>query len=214
MTITVVSASYGDYDTPKPPPPGCDRAVMFTDGDAPPGWEKADHSPATLPPRWRSKGPKAAPHLYGITDDVVIWVDASLRPTGESVRALADMVPHGEYVGTFKHRWRDCILDEAVESEKLRRYAGEQIVRQARHYLEEEGHPRHGGLYETGILVWRPCTMSEAIGEAWLAEMLAWSSQDQVSFPFAVGDFGPVVLPGSSVVNAWFQWEQHKVVDW
>jgi len=185
---------------------------MFTDSTGGPSWHPwwiDDHggpSP-TLPPRYRSKGPKACPQFYGVSSYNVLWIDASLLTTGKDIASLFALVPPGG-VGAFKHRFRDNVLDEAIESAKLKRYASENVIEQAKRT------PALRGLYETGVIVWRGA--QHTMGVRWLAEMLAWSSQDQISFPHAAIETDTEItsLPGSSVDNEWFKYQQHTREDW
>jgi len=209
VLATVVSACYAGYDTPKPAPPGADKHILFTDNAEPArGWETRLIGPAsTLPPRYRSKGPKACPQFYGVANYSVLWIDASLFTTGKSIESLIALVPPGG-VGAFKHRFRDNVLDEAKASAAIKRYAGEYVIEQAART------PSIKGLYETGVIVWRGA--QHTMGIRWLAEMLAWSSQDQISFPYAALETGAEItsLPGSSVDNEWFKYQRHTREDW
>jgi len=210
----VVSACYGGYDRFKPPPPGCSRAVMFTDRPhdaAALGWSVVSGANPSVPPRLRSKPPKCTPQLLLLdADEDVIWIDASLRSTGKDVRELLELVPVGG-VGTFRHRFRETLLAEAIESAALPRYKDEPVIQQAQFYNNRPVFPR---LWETGCVVWRGA--QHTLGVRWLAECLTWSSQDQVSFPAAAAAVGAAVttLPGTSVENRWLLWEQHAIVDW
>jgi len=213
--IVVVSANYAAYDTPKPPPPGADEYYLFSDGPPVEGWTMVRGGPpTTLPPRYRAKAAKVAPWLYGIVpaDADVVWMDHSLMTTGEPVTSMVEAARHEAYpLSTFRHRMRDCLFAEAEASDAIKRYDGENVLAQAQHY-RRRGHPAHAGLWETGALVWLDDYAREDLGARWLAEMLAWSSQDQVSLPWVTRDVGR--LSGSSVDNAWFKYQGHTRQDW
>lgn len=209
--MIVVSANYAGYDAFKPPPPGADRCVMFTDRPmeaAALGWNVVSNANPSVPPRLRSKPPKCAPHLLLVdADGDVVWIDASLRATGRDMRDLVALVPPGG-VGTFRHRFRRTIQEEAEASHWLDRYRGEPVREQAAFYGDVLG------LYETGCIVWRGA--QHHVGVRWLAECLAWSSQDQIGFPYVLHEHREdvTILPGTSVDNEWFKWEQHERIDW
>jgi len=220
MTIAI-TACYGrnklePYDMPKWPPKGVDEAFAFTDDVRwfELGWQRPpfERNNGDLSPRMRGKAPKAAPHLFGFDDDIV-WLDASMVRTGESLKSAFELVPVGG-VGCFAHRWRDCIYDEAEASVAtgFNRYAREPIREQVAHY-RRQGHPERHGLFELGCILWRGA--QKLVGEAWLAEMLSWSSQDQLSFPVVCRRYGvtPTRLPGNALSNPWFNYTPHQGTD-
>lgn len=221
MSIVAVTACYGrtlePYDEPKWPPKGVDAAFAFTDDVRwfELGWKRPPHerNNRDLSPRMRGKGPKAAAHLFGIDADDVVWIDASMVRTGRSVETALELVPAGG-VGCFAHRWRDCIYEEAEASlaPGFGRYKNEPIREQVANY-RRAGHPERGGLWELGCIVWRGA--QKRIGESWLAEMLAWTSQDQLSFPVVCRRHGitPTRLPGNAVENPWFRYHPHAKDD-
>lgn len=211
-----LTAIIGEYDEPKPAPKGIE-SHMFSDrprSDAEAlGWKVHLRNNNTLSGRYVAKAPKCAPHLLGFTDPDVLWLDGSIRPTGEDIQEMFDMVPVGG-IGTFKHRERDCVFIEATYSAlAINRYAGQPVLQQADFY-HSQGMPEGWGLYEVGVIAWRGAQFQ--IGERWLAEQLVWSSQDQISFPYVCwkNDTRPTILPGSSVLNKWTVYEHHKQYEW
>lgn len=214
--MIVVTASYGRgraYDEPKRPPPGVSAAYAFTDD---PRWYEAGWLPgpsrnnATISPRYRGKGPKCAPHHY--FDDLdVLWIDASMQSTGSDIRALLDVVPRGG-VGCFRHRFRTCIYQEAEASlaPGFTRYVDEPIREQVAHY-RARGFPENAGLWEMGCIFWRG--MQFRLGDEWMSEQLAWTSQDQLSFPVVARRHRvePTPMAGNAVQNQFFVYRDHEV---
>lgn len=217
--ITAVTACYSrrgplePYDEPKWAPKGVGAAYAFTQDRR---WFSLGWTPGTMrnnlemSPRLQGKAPKAAPHLLGIDGDDVLWLDASMMRTGRDVRSLFELVPPGG-VGCFRHRFRPCVYEEATASVApgFDRYVKEPILEQVTHY-RRMGHPDNDGLYELGLVVWRGA--QRVLGAPWLAEMMAFSSQDQLSFPVVCRRHGitPTVLPGTAVRNAWYEYVQHR----
>jgi hypothetical protein len=203
--LLILTANYRGFDRDVPNVPGI---VVYDE-------RRRDNG--TLEGRWLGKAPKCAPHLLGHKERDIIWVDASMRfragspgPTNEHgyLKSLVEQVPEGG-VGLFRHRHRDCIYTEATHSLTMPIYKRQPIVQQVRHY-QREGHPQGWGLWECGIIVWRGA--QHHIGERWLAEQLAWSSQDQISLPFVLRELGQKVTdlsPGSVVDNPWFRYQEH-----
>lgn len=68
---------------------------------------------------------------------------------------------------------------------------------------------RHGGLWNSGIIVWRGLQYS--IGESWLAEVMAWSASDQIALPYVLWQAGvkPTELPGHVYECPWFRYTHH-----
>jgi hypothetical protein len=119
--------------------------------------------------------------------------------------ALArDFLARATPVSTFAHARRDCLYAEAGEASGMFKYDGEPVTAQAAHYLLC-GHPPHWGLWETTILARRHTAAVRGLGDAWAAETARWSSQDQVSFPFALRQSGlrPRRLPGGRAGSRW-----------
>ncbi len=195
--MIVLTANYGEYDASHRLP--LDAVV----------YDESRRNNAILPGRYVAKAVKCAPHLLGHLGRDIVWVDGSMEWTGKSLGSLLEQVPLGG-VGVFRHRERDCIYAEAEASiENRRRYMNEPIAQQAEHY-RAMGHPAHDGLWETGLIVWRGA--QRWLGAPWLAEMLAWSSQDQISFPYVARDSTSMVTDlsgGDAWKNEWFEAKAH-----
>ncbi len=167
----VLSARYRGYDAPHTLPAG---TIVY---------DETLRQNVNLSGRYVAKAVKCAPQLLGHWQRDIIWVDGSMEWTGHDLGALVEQVPNGG-VGIYRHHLRDCIYDEALASIDMGpRYAGEPIAQQVAHY-RESGHRANSGLWETGLVVWRGAQWT--LGVRWLAEMLAWSSQDQISLPFTL----------------------------
>jgi hypothetical protein len=192
----VLSANFRAFDRAKPMP---ENGIRY---------DEKLHDNGHLTGHYLGKIPKCAPHLLGHTDDDILWIDGSMRPTGKSLDSLFALVAPGG-VGCFRHRQRDCIYQEYHASLRMKRSHGEPLRKQVDHY-RKEGHPEHWGLWECGLIVWRGA--QKKLGEAWLAQLLTWSSQDQLSFPYLLRREGVTVSdlhPGTVVQNPWFVYEPH-----
>jgi hypothetical protein len=196
--MILISASFGNYDKIVRKLPV--YAIAYNHGGNP-----------ILPPRYRAKALKCAPQLVlgGSCNRDVVWVDGSMEWTGEDLEDLVEQVPLGG-VGAFKHRFRNDIYEEADASERLPKYLSEPIRAQVEHY-REQGYPSGLGLWECGLLVWRGA--QSTIGVQWLAEQLAWTDQDQISFPISAARAYQEIttLDGGNVVdNKWFKYGGHR----
>ncbi len=187
----IYSANYGHWDPPRVQPV---EVRMFTEASHPLGLSAryiaapgSRHHPA--PPqtqhRLDAKWWKLRPDLACPEAETTVWMDASmtlLRPDFEAL-ALAEL---GDDDALFmRHPWRDCIYAEhtaSAEAHLEAKYGGMPIAEQVAHY-RAEGHPEHWGLIHSGLIVRRNNDRVRAFGEAWWAEIVAWSIQDQLSLP-------------------------------
>ena len=212
--MIVVTACYRGHDVIKQAPPGV-RAYCFTDepDDArTKGWVALGHRyNGELSGRYSGKAPKCAPHLFDLDNLDVVWVDGSMQYIGGDLRELLAQVPIGG-VGAYAHRFRTDVYQEAEASVApgFDRYAREPIAEQVAHYARTIG-AFDTGLWELGLVVWRGAQYE--MGEAWLAEMLAWTSQDQLSFPIVARRCDVTVTtlsPGDVISNPWFKYIDHR----
>lgn len=186
--VTVIQSVYGDYDDLGP---WIDQTVQY---------ERlliAD-SRLHLGSRMAAKVAKCEPWRY-TDDDVVIWVDGSIVPTDD--RFMEHLVDSSSGpISQYAHPHRDCIETEAKASAGMPKYQGQRVIEQAAHYMSK-GHPKHWGLWATGIIVYRPHVHYNDLydfGAAWLAEQCAWTVQDQISQPylFRFWSYQPHTIPG------------------
>lgn len=199
--VTIVSAAYGSFDTPRTQ---CAQDVpvhwlFFTDGpnDAPPPWTTIRAGPAA-DPRMAAKQFKCLPRVEDCR--YAIWVDANMEITSpsfarESIAAIRDGI------AVWDHPRRDCIFEEADASLGAEgqhgKYEGMPLLEQVEHY-RAGGHPEHGGLFACGTVAWDLHNdRAHELGAAWLAECEKWSPQDQLSFPVVCRrlDITPGVFP-------------------
>ncbi len=221
MSIAVITSLYGDLDELTDPPQmvGVDEYVAVTDRRRDvQRWDQVIRPRRHMSDRLASKIPKCLPHDY-TSCDFVIWIDASaivrddlaewsvghLELTEAMVRddlaewSVGQLGPT-DAIAQFVHPERDCIEDEAKVSAGMRKYTDLEVEKQAAHYLDDRGMPRHWGLWATGLMVRRRHAWSKLFGQAWLAEQVHWSYQDQISEPYVLWRMGqtrPVELDGS-----------------
>lgn len=220
--ITVVSASYSSYDVPWPMPDHEDVvSTMVTDdpdyGRAAQdnGWTNVTLQPIPhAHPRLAAKVPKCDPQRFvfsGMTETYV-WLDAAARITNVDrfVKAVKDIPKHSP-IAQFVHPDRDDITREAELSATMEKYKDQQVEMQASLY-KRMGLPDNWGLWATGMIVYHPAAYDHyAFGNAWLAEQLAWTYQDQISEPYLLWKAGyrPAALPGNLRDNGFVEWMPH-----
>lgn len=210
--VAIITAIYDSYDELKPivPQDGVEVDWILVT-DAPPpvipdcGWRVISQPRPGVHPNRAAKRPKFLPWEY--TDaPASVWLDASLRIT--SPRLAVEMVSYADPIAQYVHPWRDCIFTEADASVGIPKYAGEPIMAQAAEY-RAAGHPEAWGLWATTAIARRHTEQVRGFGERWLAEVEAWSFQDQVSHPYVLREAGlwPTSLPGDHLTNAWTVFE-------
>lgn len=214
MSVTVVSAVYGDYDPVVPVPAQSVHARYVLVTDQPrqvDGWEVVVEPRPELGNRMAAKIPKCCPWLYADYDDVLVWVDAACR--FKHADSLRDLLLHadGKEISQFDHPYRNCIYTELEASLPVWKYKDQNIQAQVAHYRKHE-HPPDWGLWATGVIVYDG--IDPDFGESWLLEQMRWSDQDQLSEPALLRrfDLRPNVLPGNIFSNPMIGWDYgHRV---
>lgn len=118
--------------------------------------------------------------------DYVVWVDGSaVIKTPKFVDEVLQMIDK-DSVMCFKHpEGRDCIYQEAEYCRNMSKYVHEPIDEQVANY-RNMNYPAHNGLFACGMMVYK--MSSAALGvmlDSWWDEIVTWSIQDQISFPYA-----------------------------
>jgi len=219
VKAAVISAIYGDYDSPSVPPEQTVEADWILVSDVPrdaPGWQVTVEPRPDLHPRTAAKYPKCLPQNYSDAD-VLIWLDGNVRITSPvflawCIASLGD-APLAQHQGIFcKDIW------QAVgESEANPKYNGYPVRRQAEHYVAS-GFPADFGTWWTGLMIRRKDCLD--FGTPWLQENLDWTYQDQISQPYVLWKMGmrPAPLdinwgmsdgPGNSIRGERFYLQEH-----
>lgn len=199
MRTAFVTACYGRYDqlpvrTPQTAP--VDRWVLVTDdmgvlADAAVlGWEPMLDPRPHMHPNMAAKVPKLYPGSYVPDCDVVVWVDASatIGPT-LMTRCVASVTVNDSVMSLLPHAHRQSLVAEVEASRGLRKYDGMQLEQQIASY-RNEGMPDNAGLWATGCIARNYTADEEAradldrFANRWMAEMVKWSFQDQLSFSY------------------------------
>ncbi len=194
----IYSANYGDYEPVRPQP---SSVSMFSDITIPPvitDWQRV----GTAVPRMDAKWWKVKPELACPGAEVTVWIDGSVTLLVPDFyeRAVAEL---GDDDALFMaHPWRDCIYDEREASHPNGKYDGQPTREQVETY-RAAGHPEHWGLIQTTVMVRRDTPRMRAVNEAWWAEMLRWSVQDQLSLP-------PLLR---TMDLRWHAWPEHPIFD-
>jgi len=212
VKVTVVSAVVGRYDEPlfvEQTVP-CDY-VLITDGEVsvPSGWTHRTVSAGYFSPRFVAKRPKCEPWKFA-DGDVFIWLDGSIEPRADLVESMLKCLGD-EHFAVYPHPQRTSIIAEARASMPLRKYDGQDVMGQARHYVDS-GHPDDWGLWAAGLFAVRDTEKTRVLGRRWLEEIERWTLQDQISLPPVLREVGlwPASLEGSQLGNPLFRIRKHS----
>lgn len=176
MKITVMRSVYGGYDNPAPIP---HQTLEFDEIVVTEATSPREH----MHPRLAAKHAKCCPWDY--TDaEMIVWLDGSFEVLLPGWLEFLRDQSEGHLISQYTHPVRDDILIEADVSATMLKYEGQPVHDQANNYLSL-GHPRHWGMWSTGIAVYRMYDrpLLEAFGDHWLAEQVRWTYQDQISQP-------------------------------
>lgn len=197
--IAIYTAIYGGYDCP-PPQPELDGVdwVCFTDNaelTATP-WTMRLQPSRYEHPRLSAKWFKTHPHRAVGGYRRTIWIDGNMRVTSPTfVRELLDILGDRS-LAIFPHPDRDNIFDEADVSAAMPKYDGLPVFEQVEHY-RRQGYAG-SELYASGLLVRDNVDRRmRRLNQAWLAECLRWTYQDQLSLPYLLWrhNVQPALIP-------------------
>ena len=175
---------------------------LFTDNSTrvqPAQWKVIirDYCPGILDPYFKARFYKTKWHKVGLFDqyEVVIWMDATLqlKPLNVGDNALDfDIV-------AYNHQRRSTIIEE-VEASNDRRWAAHQkgLASQIARYSHLED-----VLFITCFIVMKNNGRVHKVMDRWFDEIMAYSPQDQISFPYALAT-GPWSAPRHRAGTAGF----------
>lgn len=181
-SIAVVSSIYGDHDQPAIPPAqdvDCEWVMVTDQPEVPPPW-RVVYEPRELYPRLAAKVAKCRPDMY--TDaDILIWIDGNVViDTPDFVSWCVSQLDGGGQLAQHHSTNRTSLILEAQVAAGMPKYFTVPVVRQAESYVAD-GYPDDWGVWWTGLMV-RTSDCPD-FGTPWLAEMVRWTPEDQVSQP-------------------------------
>ena len=143
--------------------------------------------------------------------DVCVYMDASVR-FKKSIKEFIQKYLKNNSFAAFKHSYRDCIYDEAMECIKLRKDDKKTILKTV-NFLRKNKFPEHYGLYEMTVFIKRP--NDKKVRETmnlWFDFICNYSKRDQLSFMYCIYKTGLKVstIPLSVWNNDWFDNVKHN----
>lgn len=210
--ITIITADYGDYDTPKLATPQqgviVDEFAYVTDTQdvrrlqaaQEAGWTVHQHVAPHMHTNVAAKVPKFRPDLIAPNAKYTLWVDAGAAFGPEVGYQAIVSLQGGEMMSLFPHPHRTDLHEEVKASRALPKYSILELEKQVEHYLAD-GYP-NDRLWATGCIARRHNgtfgAWLQRFGSEWLVEVARWGFQDQLSFAYLVwryralvAEFGP-----------------------
>ncbi len=213
--IVVYTAITHGYDVLKPPPEswrGEAEFVAFLDTPAQvPGWTYRPIYRRFKDPCRNAKIHKILPHEYFPDAEYSLWIDGTITIKSKlPLRQWAKRFLAHHDLALFKHRYRDCIYEEAAACLALKLDRPELIHRQMQRYFKE-GYPAKNGLAECMVLFRRHTRKMRLFNEAWYREIHTGSRRDQLSFNYVAHKLGfhYQYLPGLIWDNPHFNRARH-----
>lgn len=184
--IAVYTAIFGNRDGYREPPEGDYDCYLFTDVPV-----QTQHSivrvmEPVIPgdPVRSARMFKLLPHVFLPDYELTLWLDGDIKLTDPDIAGMEKLYLAEQPMATFKHRYRECAYDEAVEclirglDDSIR--IGKQIS-----LYRRMGFPRKQGLAETGVQLRRSQdSRVKAFCSAWWEQVFMHSRRDQLSFNF------------------------------
>lgn len=207
--IAVVTAITSNKDTLKKQPffKGVDYIAFLDKKIADPQWETRQAFSKFKDPVLNAKIHKILTHKY-VTNPYILWLDGNLV-LKQNPLELVKLMGKKSFA-FFKHHSRRCLYDEIAACLKVKRGHPRELVAQKEAYLAM-GFPKKAGMCECPAFIRKNNPKANSAFEKWWAEILRYSSRDQVSFPVAFQGLKWETIPGNVFGdNAFFEYHKHN----
>lgn len=184
MVYTCVTGRYDELIRPLQVEPGV-RYVLLTDQAGATGtqWQSREFKPAGMAGAEANRFAKMHPHLLFPDCSTSIYLDGNIAILG-GLGALASAALADHDIALYRHPFRDCAYEEALECAAVGHGWYWRIRRQMDGY-RSAGFPVHAGLFECNVIVRRHTSASvRALMGAWWQAYRRGLKRDQVSLPY------------------------------
>lgn len=186
MKNIIYSVNIGGYDyfnNPKNFDPNI-RYILFTDNkyfksDV---WE-VNHVDFLkgFSDRKKSRYIKLNPHKVLPNHDVSLWLDHNFTPNIINFENFLNKINFKNFdIMLYKHRFRNCLTDEASKVVLMKKDSKEIVDQQIKFYLND-GFPKNYGLFETGFMVRNNNSKMQNYNSFWWDQVNKFSERDQLS---------------------------------
>jgi len=195
---------------------GQQNSVAFVDGspdflapDFKDGWELIPTN-ARANPRRTARLLKVLAHKTFPGAEYTLWVDGCLTPL-TPMWQLVDQFLCNHDICVFEHLERGCVYRELEACIRLKK-DDPAVMRQQVNGYREEGYPYNHGLGETTAVLRRHNEVTEALNEAWWAEIEKGSLRDQLSFNYVCWKLGAdyATFEGNRTKSPHFKHRPHR----
>lgn len=135
--------------------------------------------------RLNAKIYKCLPHLFMPEASITIWLDGNIqfKPEVDIAQFVKEFLGDAD-IAAFRHPYRDNLYQEAAVCSESKLDDPSVIEQQVNLY---QSYHFLGNRFfaECGVLVRRNRSIVNRFNETWWAHVTAFSSRDQISFPFA-----------------------------
>ena len=147
-------------------------------------------------PEWEAERYKVLGHKFFPNDEVLVWLDASIRLNCTPEEAVKLFLGDAD-IAVFKHPVRDCLFQEIKTMQEHPRFKADQelkrrLAAQETHYKDIK-FPEHFGLWETGMIIRRASTIVNGFFNDWWSEMTRWHWRGQATLPMVVREYGEAI---------------------
>lgn len=143
--------------------------------------------------------------------DISVWMDASVI-FKKSIKNFVSTFLKKNSFAAFKHTYRDCIYEEALECIRLKKDKKDNIIKHIA-FLKNEKYPKNNGLYEMTVFIKKhnDKKVKETM-KLWFDIICNYSKRDQLSFMYCVWKTGLKIdtIDLSVWNNDWFKCVKHS----
>ena len=132
--------------------------------------------------RRTAKPYKIIPELFLNDYDYFIWHDITHELLIDP-RILIENYTGLNDFSLFKHKFRDCLYDEAKFIKKIK-FDDKKLINEQIKYYKYKKHPRNSGLFELSAFIKANNSKTRQFSFLWMEQIIKFSSRDQLSFAY------------------------------
>jgi hypothetical protein len=137
--------------------------------------------------------------------EYIIWIDASIEISNSNfVNDIMSIIRQNiSNIYLFEHSQRNNIKDECNSSRRMAKYSDQNMEEQIKHYYDSGF--VDSKLYECGFFIYRKNDITIKLFDDWWNEVIKYTFQDQLSFPYVLwkNNIVPHSLNDKTNKNIW-----------
>ncbi len=188
---TIYTAITGDYDDLLPVPTISENFIAFKENcEQQNGWDVKSLMYENVNPIRQSRWHKVFPYECLPDTEYSLWIDGNIIPTDEfNMQLLIDKHLKNTDIAVCKHRFRDCVYDEALAVMHYQ-FDYPEIVREQMNRYQNDKYQKNNGLAETMIVLRKHTNIVKLHSKLWWSEIDKGSCRDQLSFNYVCNQVG------------------------